>query len=259
MPDAASAREGTLIVALGDSHTFGYGVSDDEAFPALMQMSLQKRYPSKSIQMVNLGIPGYNSAQQLATLKEFALRLKPDVILLGYLLNDIQRPRPSQATTTLGIKELIYSLERHVHLLRLILPHFARLARELGLGVQTRATREIDEYVNDGPAWQENKRTLESLIEYARDLDSELAVLVLPYMVQLDERHPPLPAYEAVVNFFRSRSIPVINAFDYFRGQDAASLWINLTDGHPNAKGHLLAAQAGLDLLRQTDSLTDEN
>ena len=50
----------TLIVALGDSLTEGFGVSKEEAYPYLVEKELVRR--GYSVRMINAGISGSTSA-----------------------------------------------------------------------------------------------------------------------------------------------------------------------------------------------------
>lgn len=70
------------IVAIGDSVTFGYGVSAEEAFPERLDRSL----PGTSV--INLGLPGYSSYQGLQVLLEQGLPLRPSVAIIQFNFND---------------------------------------------------------------------------------------------------------------------------------------------------------------------------
>jgi hypothetical protein len=70
------------IVALGDSHTYGYNVSSDNSWPKLLGRKLKKN-------VYNFGIGGYGILQYQNLLSK-AIELNPEVILLGlYLPNDL--------------------------------------------------------------------------------------------------------------------------------------------------------------------------
>lgn len=79
------------VVVLGDSTTFGWGVEEDEAWPAqLAQLT--------GLPVVNGGVPGYSTAQGRATLST-TIALKPAVVILAYLVRDAQRaPQPDDVT-----------------------------------------------------------------------------------------------------------------------------------------------------------------
>lgn len=83
------------IVCLGDSVTEGYGLSKDQAFPALIEKKLST--PKQRVEVVNAGISGSTSASGLSRLK-WLLKAKPDLILLELGGNDGLRGQDPAAT-----------------------------------------------------------------------------------------------------------------------------------------------------------------
>jgi hypothetical protein len=72
------------VVMLGDSITFGYGVRDGETFSAVME-SL-----APPLEVVNLGVQGYGTDQELLKLEREGLAYAPDVVVLNVCLaNDL--------------------------------------------------------------------------------------------------------------------------------------------------------------------------
>ncbi len=70
------------IVALGDSHTYGFNVSSDNSWPKLLGRKLKKN-------VYNFGVGGYGILQYQYLLSK-AIKLNPKVVLLGlYLPNDL--------------------------------------------------------------------------------------------------------------------------------------------------------------------------
>ena len=57
----------TLIVALGDSLTEGFGVSKEEAYPYLVEQELIRK--GYSVRMINAGISGSTSASALSRMQ----------------------------------------------------------------------------------------------------------------------------------------------------------------------------------------------
>lgn len=238
------------VIVLGDSYAFGYGVGYQQTFPSVLQEDLRKEYPRKNVKVVNLGIPGYNTAQELSTLQELGQQLRPRAVLLAYHLNDLERLSESRNARVWALKGILESAKEHLHLLRYFLPRVASLARSFHIGIKSTATAEVQEYITEGPAWKQNQDTLRELFGLCAKMHWRLGVIVLPYIVELSDRHPCIGAYQVVVDFCRSQDVPVVNAFDYFRGLNAIKLWINAFDGHPNLEGHALIAKAAADLLK---------
>lgn len=65
------------VVVLGDSVTFGYGVEDGEAWPAGLARRLGAR-------LVNLGLPGSGTEQQVRIYETFGAPLAPRLVLVGF-------------------------------------------------------------------------------------------------------------------------------------------------------------------------------
>lgn len=80
------------ILDLGDSITMGHGVTRDETYSKYLEQILAdflKIY--KSIQVINAGVQGYSTFQELEVLKR-DLVFKPDIVTVGFCLNDITEP-----------------------------------------------------------------------------------------------------------------------------------------------------------------------
>lgn len=77
------------ILVFGDSVTFGHGALEDTTYPYLLEQRLRQWRPDIDWQVWNLGVPGYNTSQELAYLKRVGPRYKPDVVIIGFFLNDL--------------------------------------------------------------------------------------------------------------------------------------------------------------------------
>jgi lysophospholipase L1-like esterase len=83
---APAARSGRRVVAcLGGSSTFGAGVSDQASWPAQLQRRLGGRYA-----VVNLGVPGYSSAEHVIQVALLVGELHPEWLILYVGWNDIR-------------------------------------------------------------------------------------------------------------------------------------------------------------------------
>lgn len=76
------------IACLGDSWTFGWGVTDDEAWPARLARTT-------GLSVGNYGIPGYALENLTATWREVVGPLQPEVVVVATFVNDLETvPRP---------------------------------------------------------------------------------------------------------------------------------------------------------------------
>ncbi len=87
---AAADGEFRLMV-LGDSVPFGVGVSYEESIPYRLEELLNASRPGgPRFRTLNMGVPSYNSEQQLIQLQTLGLGLEPDAVLLLFAANDIE-------------------------------------------------------------------------------------------------------------------------------------------------------------------------
>ena len=87
----APQQDERLVLALGDSLYAGYGLEQDESFPAALEKELEGR--GLAVRVVNAGVSGDTTAGGLRRL-EFTLdglQRKPDLVLLGLGANDVLR------------------------------------------------------------------------------------------------------------------------------------------------------------------------
>ena len=92
------------LACLGDSHTFGWGVEDDQAFPTLLDAGLAG--DGVPVECVNAGAPGYSSRQVGIMLERVVLPdLHPQVVLLAFGHNDVTPVLFSDDARSLAIAE----------------------------------------------------------------------------------------------------------------------------------------------------------
>jgi len=84
-PYQKESRKSRIII-LGDSFTFGDGVSDDETYAYHLQNLL-----GDETEVLNLGIHGYGHDQMLLKLEEEGIKYAPDIVLLGFIADDMER------------------------------------------------------------------------------------------------------------------------------------------------------------------------
>ena len=84
------------VVCLGDSFTWGVRVLFDDAWPQRLERLLA-RDRGEVWEAVNLGEPGFNSVQEAARLASQGFAYEPDVVVVGYVLNDSEDENAAEA------------------------------------------------------------------------------------------------------------------------------------------------------------------
>ena len=80
------------IVALGDSFTFGYGVEYEQTWTRQLEHRLGERL-GRRVEVLNTGVGGYNTVNEVALLEDRGLSYDPDLIILFWCGNDVGAPQ----------------------------------------------------------------------------------------------------------------------------------------------------------------------
>lgn len=91
-PNVANlSSEGDVIVAFGDSITYGFGVKAEEAYPAVLGETL-------GVEVVNAGQSGDTTGTALERLEDDVLRLEPRLVIVELGGNDFLNKVPKEET-----------------------------------------------------------------------------------------------------------------------------------------------------------------
>jgi hypothetical protein len=76
------------VLSLGDSHTQGYEVRQDYTFSSVLERYLSKQ--GIDAEVMNTGVSGFGTAEQLILLENEGIRYQPDVVVLAFFANDVE-------------------------------------------------------------------------------------------------------------------------------------------------------------------------
>ena len=116
------------IMALGCSTTFGWGVADEESYPARLDARIRESGAS-GVQVINGGQPGYTSFQGSwlwdGVLKDY----QPDVVLIGYVVQDARKAAYSDKSQAILQKDTRYLKDNVLYKSRAYLWLFEKIGR----------------------------------------------------------------------------------------------------------------------------------
>ena len=76
------------IMVLGDSITFGYGIKPKNNYTTLLQNKLNELNSNANYEVINSAVSGYNTLQEVEQYRTKGKFYKPDLILIGFCIND---------------------------------------------------------------------------------------------------------------------------------------------------------------------------
>jgi lysophospholipase L1-like esterase len=277
------------ILGVGDSVTFGYGVPLQDTYLKVLESRLGARAGGGArYEVVNAGVEECGLDAYLDAVRTLAPVLEPDLVLVGIVLNDIERygveaaaaPRPRPP-----------GLARRVHgaLLRRSQLYFAseRAARSLAyrfhvLDIAALYGSPLRALTSDDPAleraWESSLRVLADLVKLARARGLRLVLLVFPVEVQLDGAAIERYRRDYGVNvsaraldgepqrrlaaFAAAHDVPVIDLLPALRAAGGTDLYlragpIRFDPVHPSPRGHRVVAEAIVDALVERRLLPD--
>lgn len=255
----------TRIAILGDSITAGWGIeSAADAFPALVEAGLRER--GLAVDLMSLGVSGYNTTQEVELLRAKILPYQPDLVVVAFCLNDIRPPDERLVAALEAEAARSGKLSGKVSgtsakpLRRLALRSALyrtvafgpvppeELAEERAEELEARARRP-DEVAPErdwvGPAFDELAATAE--VE-----GFEVAVVVFPYLTPgrsypEDRRR----VHDRVAELSRRHGFPLLDLLEPLRRCRWENGRIHLDRFHPNEQGHACAARAITDWLAE--------
>jgi lysophospholipase L1-like esterase len=267
------------ILALGDSVTFGYGVRLEETYLKVLEGRLNARAaPGVRYEVVNAGVEESGLDAYYHALRALAPELEPDLVLVGIVLNDIQRyddpdrpPRPEQVAIEPGLARRMHgallrwsqAYYAGVFAVRSILYRTGILDIANLYGSPLRAVQAENEPL--ARAWASSLDMLERLVALARARGLRLVLVVFPLEVQLDadaiaryrrDYGVTVPAYaldgapqRRLVAFGAAHDAPVIDLLPALRAIGGADLYlrsgpIRFDPVHLSPRGHHIVGDA---------------
>ena len=233
--DRSPKQPGTRrVLVIGDSYTWGYAVAEEEAYPQTAERLLRERH-RPDIEVINGGVPDYNSRQERQLLAQLMPIYQPDAVFVGYVVNDAEPP-----TSVPVPPEETY---RHAHswFLSDTADHLNRHVFRRRILPSTRETSEasyLEGFREGSMKWRDSRQALREMRDLSTASGIPLTILILPDVTQeLDDRYAWRPIHDAVACWGRDLNIPTFDLLNEFRGRDHVTLMVPW-DGHPNAAAH---------------------
>jgi hypothetical protein len=216
-------------------------VEFEDAYPQRLERGLRRRR-HEPWQVVNLPLPGMNTVDEEAQLETEGLAYEPDVVLLGFVLNDSEDANAAEARRAAEWaepRERPRGLLGHSALFRLV-------STRLWATVENR--RRISGYksmyADEAPGWIAARAALRRMGGLCRERGVPFVVVIFPLFGNpLDERYPFPEIHAKVAQAAAEAGAKVIDLLPAYRGLRWEVLVVNgVDDEHPNEIAHRIAA-----------------
>jgi len=231
------------ILVLGDSIVYGQMVDYDKIFSVVLEQRLSQlgRLP---VEVISMGHMGWNTAEQLQAFAEKGVKFDPDLVIVGFVLNDPQiKDNP--------VGDELQDPERPI-LPFLTVDKWLNQKSKLYSFVRFRYNRFLEKAGRKGDytVWQRNLYQPD-----ARNFKAFTAALAQIKELAMKQGSPVLlvslnfyPNWEKesalVFQTAQGLGIPVLDPLPLFANFTLPELQVSPSDGHPNAKAHAIFAQA---------------
>jgi lysophospholipase L1-like esterase len=239
-------------MVVGDSLTYGYGVQEGSTYPRLIENSLRKDY---RVEVLNLGISGYQSEDILKLIREYTPILQPDLIVYGVCLNDFlpsgvgqyqnnmayKFPLPETMKTFLSEKTLIGHLVSGV---------YNSLLMNMGLRNDF-YTDILKDFKNYQTRFAQDVKNMNEFFK-ERGLPPIIA-MVLNQFPDLNSKGYQIAM--AAEQHLKNAGMAVIPTQEFYKKYDKQQMVVSPWEGHPNVNAHKIFADFFLAHLLQRGEL----
>jgi lysophospholipase L1-like esterase len=220
------------IVLLGDSTTFGWGVTTEETVAKILEGELNKRQvPGYSrFEVINAGVGNYNTVQEVTHYMTYDRAFKPDMVILEYFINDAEPVPKEREPGLLGKSYLLaFAVSRFDAMLRLTgaRPNWKEYYAAL--------------YEDGRPGFEGTRAAFGKLADVTRADGTPLLVTILPELREMNNGYPFEAAHKKVKDTLAAKNVPVLELIDGLRGHGPEdTMWVTPADDHPNGKANAL-------------------
>lgn len=242
------------IIVVGDSFSEGAYISFEDRYPKKLEYYLNGCGNTKKVvyQVIDMSVGGRSTPREVGVIERHVEELKPDLIILGYCLND-----PEDATDGIEYlrklrKKCYYRrfkdreepasfLYAHSALVRLV------SQRVFNTRVKRGHLRYYHKLYRDSyPGWQKSKMAFHALAELSRTSHIPVRVVIFPlFSYGTGDAYPLLYIHKKIHSVLNKEGVPYIDLYPLFKDMDANCLqYIPDKDPHPSEIAHRIAAEA---------------
>jgi lysophospholipase L1-like esterase len=234
------------IVILGDSVTFGQAVSKEDTYTEQLEALYAEE--GKNVEIINAGVSGYGTHEQMLFLEETAINYNPNLIIVGYALNDLGAIPPAFRDGSLKSK-ILFKTKEVVKYNLWSYSYITRTVQSLQYNIRTENTSlSYSDFTIESSAWNVTYDAMKGIKEISDQNHAELVIAILPelrFINMTTENYKFADVHDNVFGQFREiGDVEVLDLLPAFEGQVRPEITVSMTDAHPNRDGHEIIAKS---------------
>ena len=241
------------ILVVGDSFTEGASINFDDTYPKRLERYLNL-YGNKTgtvYEVLNASKLRRSTPEEVMAIKELATRLDPDMIILGYCLNDAEDWEEPEKILKMRNKYHHHYFREPTGWLAFLYDRSALVRLVMHRAHKYRLNHGYTKYYHtiyddDYPGWHKTKKALCALGEFSRSAGVPSGVVILPlFSFGFDDNYPFSDVHATLHGALEEAGLLYIDLFPFYRGLNRIRMEAtpNL-DPHPSEIAHRVAAQA---------------
>jgi len=233
------------VMVLGDSLTWGAGLDVKERYTTVAEKLLTEAFPEMTIEVLNFGIAGGPTSRERDLLQKYKGVINPDLIVVGFCLNDpqpkrqdysIEREKLSNSIMGQAVDKISYFLAdlSLLYTAKLLIDAFYRSAERLGIIPNTNVAlgRAYDPLSNE---WRTFVQALEDIKKTSDELNLPAPIFAILNHGGARNKLWSQWFHQAEKAAADAGFISYNHEFEIAHQLKNESLVINRLDGHPSA------------------------
>jgi hypothetical protein len=233
------------VGVIGDSIVFGHGIPTEDLLSTRLEAGLRARRGSDAVEVLNFGIPGATSFEELLVVQK-ALTFDLDTVIWVYYFNDPDFKRWNRSVNECGLPvPLTYrvtrKLRRHSTLVDLVLQRSDHLAAYYRFGF---AHHFFGLHEDDFIGYRCVRKSLTEAAALLRRAGVRPVLAIYPAPMVLGPDYPFGPLHDKARGMAAAAGFEVIDLLPAFAGVTSAQVMMDELDPHPNGFANGIAAEA---------------
>jgi hypothetical protein len=233
------------ILTLGDSVTFGAGVSLNESYTKILEKDLKDS--GRNVEIINTGVGGYELDQEYIYYVSEGYKYNASIVLYGIVLNDIQQVNISK------VMQEKQNINQKSGFRIFIRDHCKSCKFIYSVIKNSQENRDeynqlyfesIYSYWENESLYGRYEKELFSLKEEVEKNGGKLVLVVFPYTEQFvnSQDFGNLPQ-EKLKEFANQNNLVLVDLKDDLDSSEYLSHYLVKDDVHPNSEGHKISAE----------------